>query len=87
MIEDGLFILLFLIIFVVIGIFLIIHIKSESKYKNITNYVTNYHSGNSCSEFEKDDIDKDVDEMPDDCLIYDELFDDPLFPLEFTEEF
>jgi hypothetical protein len=26
------------------------------------------------SEFEKGDMDKDVDEMPDDCLIYDDLF-------------
>jgi len=31
---------------------------------------------NSYSEFEEGDIDRDVDEAPDDCLIYDELFND-----------
>jgi hypothetical protein len=28
------------------------------------------------SEFENDDCDREVDEMPDDCLIYDHLFDE-----------
>lgn len=28
------------------------------------------------SEFENDDCDIEVDEMPDDCLIYDDLFDE-----------
>lgn len=28
------------------------------------------------SEFENDDCDREVDEMPDDCLIYDDLFDE-----------
>lgn len=28
------------------------------------------------SEFETNDWDKDVDEMPDDCLIYEDLFDE-----------
>jgi hypothetical protein len=31
---------------------------------------------NNYQEFEEADIDRDVDEMPDDCLIYNDLFDE-----------
>lgn len=73
--EDGLIIILFFFILAIACIFLVRCAKSKSDGKPI-NSVISHQSGSNYSEFERDNIDRDVDEMPDDCLIYDELFDE-----------
>ncbi len=77
------FLLLFDIQIIVISLCLYIifsrlnqNIDKSQQIKHKTYSNKNSKISDNYSEFGKEDIDKDVDEMPDDCLIYDELFDE-----------
>ncbi len=76
MINDNLLTILFFFLFAVASILLVRYAKSKSKDNVITNSATSHQSSNKYSEFENSDIDRDIDEISDDCLIYDDLFDD-----------
>jgi hypothetical protein len=72
--NEAILILFFAII---AGIILSLTLKPREKTQAPSEDNKVFEKGSvEDSEFEPDDIDRDIDEMPDDCLIYDELFDD-----------
>lgn len=73
MVDFLLFILLFFSVLSVL--YLLKRDESTDKEtKNVSNEQDASEDNNS--EFKNDDFDREVDEMPDDCLIYDDLFDE-----------
>jgi hypothetical protein len=70
----SLFLLLFSILILAISLYLYSIFSKHSQ--NIDNLKQTNKISNDYSEFEEGDIDRDVDEMSDDCLIYDDLFGD-----------
>lgn len=71
----GLLTFIIFFFFILTVVYLLKHNTIQNE-KIVSGSIEEEEFEDDTSEFENDDCDIDIDEMPDDCLIYDDLFDE-----------